>query len=73
MTELELRELFTPEEYERFLEFMIENNYFWSKDSCYVESVQDFLSVMEDNERKEEIICTCITKFPKILGFGITL
>lgn len=68
MSETELKELFTPEEYELFLEFMIKNNYFWSKDSCYVEFVQAFLTNMEDDERKDEIIYTCIKKYPKILG-----
>jgi hypothetical protein len=68
MTEEQLRELFTPEEFNNFCEFMIEMNYFWSKNTCYTEYVQEFLTRIEDEERTNEILYSCIKNYPHILG-----
>lgn len=66
----ELKELFTLEEFELLVEYMIEKNYLWEKDSCHVWYVQEFLTILEDNERKNEIISICIQNYPQILGFA---
>ena len=68
MTEDKLKELFTPEEFSKFCEFMIEMNYSWSKDSCYTEYIQEFLVSLPDDTRKEEIIYSCIRNYPHVLG-----
>lgn len=73
MSEIELKELFTPEEYELLLEFMILHDYLWSKNICYTEYIQEFLTTLDDNERKEEIIYLCIQKYPQILGLKESL
>ncbi len=68
MSESELKLLFTPEEYDKFLGFLLEHNYFWQDNFCYVEFVQEFMMELEDDDRKDEIIYQCIQKYPQILG-----
>jgi hypothetical protein len=68
MTEEQLKQLFTLEEFNKFCEFMIEMDHSWSRNSCYTEYIQEYLTRMEDNERKEEIIYSCIRNYPHILG-----
>jgi hypothetical protein len=68
MLEIEVKGLFTPEEYERFLYFMKEKNYLCSKGSYYIEYIQEFMMSIE-GERKDEILSICVQKYPQIIGF----
>ncbi len=68
MTEEQLKELFTPEEYNQFCEFMIGMDYSWSNDFCYIEHIQEFLTILPDDTRKEDIIYSCIKNYPHVLG-----
>lgn len=72
MLDSELQELFTQEEYERFLEFMSNNKRFWVNNFCDPGFVQEFLMELEDYERKEEIVYICVLKYPIILGLSST-
>jgi hypothetical protein len=71
MFESQLVELFNDEELNKFKLFMLDSNYLWfgkENSYCLAMYIQEFISLMEDNERKKEIFQNCIEKFPQILG-----
>jgi hypothetical protein len=73
MLKEELRKLFTEDEFNQFLLFIIENKYFWlgkESDYCLVMFIQEFIgsSIKGQEKRLEEIIQICGTNYPQILG-----
>lgn len=71
MQENELKELFTEEEYNEFLLFMIDRNHFWlgkEKNYCQVMYVQEFLVFKYGENIPPEIMEKCMNKYPQILG-----
>ena len=73
MFEFELDKLFNEKEIEEFYSLLYSKHIvdFLSKEKYwYSEYIQEFISIMEDNERKQEILEICVNQFPQIIGYS---
>jgi hypothetical protein len=70
MFEEQIKSLFSSEEYASFLKYMEKEHYFWEKNYVHSGYILGFISQMEDDSRKENIIKTCVNSYPQIVGLA---
>jgi hypothetical protein len=71
MFEDQIKSLFSSEEYASFLKYMEKEHYFWEKNKfCHSGYILGFISQMEDDSRRNNIIEICTNSYPQIVGLA---